>query len=108
MMFFIHLFYYKVYLTALKNSKLKWIVYRQHTVLMYFTAHDLWTFTWFVHFELPFRLKGTEKVHTERFSKFPSFYSLCLWTFPEAVKNDKSSKNFSKLTMDLYLEVTKS
>jgi len=26
MMFFIHLIHYKVYLTALKNSKLKWIV----------------------------------------------------------------------------------
>ena len=25
----------KVYITALKNSKLKWIVYREHTVLMY-------------------------------------------------------------------------
>ena len=24
------------------------------------------------NFELPFRLKGTEKTHTERFSKFPS------------------------------------
>ena len=28
---------------------------------MYSTAYNLWTFTWFVHFELPFRLKGTEK-----------------------------------------------
>ena len=24
---------------------------------MYSTAYNLWTFTWFVHFELPFRLK---------------------------------------------------
>ena len=37
----------------------------------------MWTFTWFVHFELPFRLKGTEKIHTEKFSKFPSnIYSI--------------------------------
>ena len=29
------------------------------------------------NFELPFRLKGTEKTHTERFSKFPSsIYSI--------------------------------
>ena len=39
---------------------------------MYSIAYNLWTFTWFVYFELPFRLKGTEKIHTERFSKFPS------------------------------------
>ena len=30
-----------------------------------------------IHFELPFRLKGTEKIHTERFFKFPSnIYSI--------------------------------
>ena len=39
---------------------------------MYSTAYNLWTFTWFVHFELPFRLKGTEKIHTERFFLFLS------------------------------------
>ena len=39
---------------------------------MYSNAYNLWTFTWFVHFELPFRLKGTEKIHTERFFKFQS------------------------------------
>ena len=50
---FIHLIHYEVYLTALKKYNLR-------------------TFTWFVHFELPSRLKGTEKIHTERFSKFPS------------------------------------
>ena len=44
---------------------------------MYSTAYNLWTFTWFLHFELPFRLKGTDKIHTERFSKFPSnIYSI--------------------------------
>ena len=58
MMFFIHLIHYKVYLKALKNSKLKWIV-KENTVLMYSIAYNLWTFTWFVHFELPFRLKDS-------------------------------------------------
>ena len=44
---------------------------------MYSTAYNLWTFTWFVHFELTFRLKGTEKIHTARFSKFPcDIYSI--------------------------------
>ena len=44
---------------------------------MYSTAFNLWTFTWFVHFELLFRLKGTEKIHTERFSEFPfNIYSI--------------------------------
>ena len=38
--------------------------------------YNLWTFTWFVHFKLPFRLKGTEKIHTEKFSKFPLIYNL--------------------------------
>ena len=34
--------------------------------------HDL-----YVHFELPFRLKRTEKIYTENFSKFPSnIYSI--------------------------------
>ena len=50
---------------------------RELTVLMYSTAYNLWTFTWFVNFELPFRLKGTEKCHTERLFKFPSYiYSI--------------------------------
>jgi len=35
-------------------------------------AHNLWTFTWFEHFELPFRLKGTDKIHSEGLSKFHS------------------------------------
>ena len=44
---------------------------------MYSTAYNLWTFTWFVHFNLPFSLKGIKKIHTERFSKFPSnIYSI--------------------------------
>jgi len=44
---------------------------------MFSTAYNLWTFTWFVHFELLLRLKGTEKIHTERFSKLPSsIYSI--------------------------------
>ena len=44
---------------------------------MYSTAYNLWTFTWFVHFELSSRLKWTEKIHTERFFKFPSnIYSI--------------------------------
>jgi len=38
---------------------------------------NLWTFTWFVHFEPPFRLKRTDKIHTEGFSKFHSnIYSI--------------------------------
>ena len=50
---------------------------------MYSTADNLRTFTWFVHFELPFRLKGTEKIHTERLSKsLIIFYSL----WPKACK----------------------
>ena len=44
---------------------------------MYSTAYNLWTFTWFVHFELPFRLKGTDKINTEGLSKFHSnIYSI--------------------------------
>ena len=40
---------------------------------MYSTAYNLWTFTWFVHFELP----GTDKIHTEGFTKFRSdIYSI--------------------------------
>ena len=44
---------------------------------MYSTAYNLWTLIWFVHFELPFRLKGTDKIHTEGLSKFHSnIYSI--------------------------------
>ena len=46
---------------------------------MYSTAYNLWTFTWFVHFELPFRLKGTDKIHTERFSKFSLWGTRRFW-----------------------------
>ena len=54
---------------------MKWS--REHTVLMYSTAYNLWRFTWFVHFKLPFRLKGTEKIHTEGLFKFQSnIYSI--------------------------------
>ena len=35
---------------------------------MYSTAYNLWTFAWFVHFELPFRLKGTEKFPSNIYS----------------------------------------
>ena len=46
---------------------------------MYSTAYNLWTF---VHFELPFRLKGTEKNHTEGISKFHSnIYSILFGFF---------------------------
>ena len=49
----------------------------EHTVLMYSTPYNLWTFTWYVHFELPFRLKGTDKIHTKGLSKFHSnIYSI--------------------------------
>ena len=69
---------------------------------MYSTAYNLWTFTWFVHFELLFRLKGTEKIHTERFSKFHSnIYSIlfeywversysCLLTHPLYFRKNES------------------
>ena len=57
---------------------------------MYFTAYNLWTFTWFVHFELPFRLKGTEKIHTERFFKFPSNIYSILYAFTENRKGKLS------------------
>ena len=48
-----------------------------YVLYMYSTGYNLWTFTWFVHFELLFRLKGTDKIHTEGFSKFHSnIYSI--------------------------------
>ena len=52
------------------------------------TAHNLWTFTWFVHFELPFRLKGTEKI--KRLSKFPSnTYSILCVQYTYILHNAK-------------------
>ena len=71
---------------------------------MYSTANNLWTFTWFVHFELPFRLKGTEKIHTERFFKLPSnIYSIlyvymfvCLFPINIWTKNIINFKMFEE------------
>jgi len=68
-------------LTALKNSK--WS--REHTVSMYSTAYNLWTFAWFAHLELPFRLKGTEKSHTEGLAKLNSNIYSFLFVYKETV-----------------------
>ena len=54
---------------------------------MYSTAYNLWTFTWFVHFELPFRQKGTEKIHTERFFLLLSIYSILYGYIPLFLKS---------------------
>ena len=60
MMFFIQLIHYKVYLTDLKNSKLKWIVYGTYCINVFYC-----------------RLKGTEKNYTERFFKsLSNIYSI--------------------------------
>ena len=40
---------------------------------MYSTAYNLWTF---VNFELPFRLKGNDKIHTEGFQNSTLIYIL--------------------------------
>ena len=65
--------FYKVYFNSFKKFEIEMdslgnILH----VLMYSTAYILWTFTWFVHFEVPFRLKGTDKIHTKGLSKFHS------------------------------------
>ena len=65
---------------------------------MYSTAYNLWTFTWFVHFELPFRLKGTEKIHTERFFKFPSnIYSILYGNCPSLAISKLYSTHTDKI-----------
>ena len=70
---------------------------------MYFTAYNLWTFSWFVHFELLFRLKGTEKIHTERFFLFLSIYSI-LYGFV-ANKTFLKKRKFSFLFRKLLCEI---
>jgi len=62
---------------------------------VYSTAYVFWTFTWFVHFELPYRLKGTEKIHTERFSKFPSNIYSILYRYPTELVVRKRGENIS-------------
>ena len=39
----------------------------------------MWTFTRIVHIELPFMLKGTDKIHNEGLAKFPSNLFYPLW-----------------------------
>ena len=53
---------------------------RDHTVLVWCTVYNLSTFTWIVHFELPFRLKGTDKIQTEGLFKFLSII-ICVLCF---------------------------
>ena len=43
-----------------------------HTVLLWCTSYNLWTFTWIVNFKLLFRLRGAEQIHTEENSYFLS------------------------------------
>ena len=43
---------------------------------MYSIAYNMWTFTWFVHFKLPFRLKGTEKFIPKDFLNSTLIYIL--------------------------------
>ena len=96
MIFFIHLIHYKVYLTALKNSN---GLSREHTVLMYSTAYNLWTFTW-----SELRLKGTEKIHTEGLTKLPSnIYSILFGRMWELSTEDFCS--ISGLTDPFYLAI---
>ena len=68
---------YKVYLTALKTVEIE--MDGLGNILYYCTPLHIicLTFTWIVHFELPFRLKGTDKIHTKGLFKFPSMYILC-------------------------------
>ena len=55
---------------------------RDHTVLVWCTVvHNLLTFTWIVHFELLYRLKETDKTHTEGLFKFLSILISVLWLF---------------------------
>ena len=64
--------FYKVHLTALKNSKLKWIVWGTYCN-MYSTAYNLWTFIWFL---TPFQAerdwqnsyRGISKFHSNLYS----------------------------------------
>ena len=69
---------------------------RDHTVLLWCTAYNLWTFPWVVHFELLFKLKGTEQIYTEGY--FPSILisALC----PEHLRKSLSkylSKEINKI-----------
>ena len=59
----------------IKNEIVKYMsrVSRDHTFLLWCTAYNLWTFIWIVHFELLFRLKGTEQIY------FPSILISVLW-----------------------------
>ena len=72
---------------------------------MYSTAYNLWTFTWFVHFELPFRVKRTEKIHTE-FSMIISYiFSENFFYWKEIqipIIARRTIYNFSKNKMRIY------
>ena len=64
-------------------------------------AHDLWTFTWIVRVELPFRLKGTDKIHTEGLFKFHSNIFYSLW-FEVIQKFTKIMNTISRFTIRLH------
>jgi len=59
-----------------------------YCIIVMHTVHNLWTFTWIVHFELLFKLKGTEQIHTYGFSYFPSILIYVLWVqgYPQKMR----------------------
>ena len=81
-----------------RSSSVVELCFGGRNIVFHTTAYNLWTFTWFVHFKLPFRLKGTEKMHTERLPVFPSnIYSILFG------ENIKTMQSFAKtITNNLW------
>jgi len=59
----------------------RYVLSRDYTTLLWCTAYNLWTFTWFVHFKCLFRLKGAKQIQTEGNSYFSSILISVLWLF---------------------------
>ena len=72
-------------------------VYLTHYVLVWCTVYNLWTFTWSVHFELPFRLEGTDIIHTEGLFKFLSIHILCSVFRTYSVNGNRPLKSTSEV-----------
>ena len=59
-----------------------------YCIIVMHTVHNLWTFTWIVHFEPLFKLKGTKQIHTYGFAYFPSILIYVLWVqgYPQKMR----------------------
>ena len=88
----VRVWFFKIEITKFGVSYHVCAIYKKCVKSYESTAYSLWTFTWFVHFELPFSLKGTDKIHTKGLSKFHSNIYSILFGFSSGIWSPRQKK----------------